>query len=77
MTNSFDFFYHRYRYRGNYSPANLIFNAKLQEFSQKVSYISTLETNGKISPEAAYDQIYKLWEQLKKSKNQLGIGKFI
>ncbi|WP_421657603.1 DUF7219 family protein [Leptothermofonsia sp. ETS-13] len=61
-------------YRGEVKPENLVFNANLQEFSQKVSYICSLETNGKLSPEEAYLKIKYLWEELKQSKKQLGIG---
>ncbi len=64
----------RARYRGQVKPENLVFNANLQEFSQRVSYISNLETNGKISPEQSYKQIKALWKDLKRSRKQLGIG---
>lgn len=56
-------------------PQNLVFNANLQEFAQKVGYISSLETAGKLSPEESYRQIKALWQGLKSSKKQLGIGK--
>jgi hypothetical protein len=65
----------RARYRGQVKPENLIFNANLQEFSQRVSYISSLETSGKISPEQSYQQIKALWKGLKHSHKQLGIGR--
>lgn len=69
-----DFLYSRSRYRGTVKPENLVFNANLQEFSQRVSYICCLETGGKLSPEDSYRQIKALWKQLKQSKRQLGIG---
>lgn len=72
---SSDFLYPRSRYRGQVQPENLIFNANLQEFSQRVSLICGLETNGKLSPEESFQQIEALWKQLKHSKKQLGIGK--
>jgi hypothetical protein len=50
------------------------FNANLQEFAQKVSFIVALETGGKLSALAAYDQIEALRETLHKSKKQLGIN---
>ena len=53
------------------NPNNLVFNANLQEFAYKVSYICNLETNGKITSEEAYDRIKELWHQLKSSKKQL------
>jgi hypothetical protein len=42
--------YPQARYYGQIKPENLVFNANLQEFSQKVSYISCLETSGKLAP---------------------------
>ena len=65
------FFYPRARYYGQVKPENLVFNANLQEFAQKVSYITALETSGKLSPESAYKQIKALWKQLKRSKKEL------
>ena len=65
----------RSRYRGDVKPENLMFNANLQEFAQKVSYISCLETNGKLSPEESYQQIKQLWGNLESSHHHLGIGK--
>nr|WP_298613771.1 hypothetical protein [uncultured Thermosynechococcus sp.] len=59
------------RYHGAFTPQNLAFNANLQEFAQRVSYICGLETGGKISPEEAYHQIKALWKQLKKSRDLL------
>lgn len=71
-----DYFLHpRSHYRGQFKPENLAFNANLQEFAQRVTYICNLETNGKLSPEESYQQIKTLWKQLKQSKKQLGIGK--
>ncbi len=72
--NQSDFLYPRSRYRGTVKPENLVFNANLQEFSQRVSYICCLETGGKLSPEQSYKEIKSLWKQLKQSKRQLGIG---
>lgn len=65
------FFYPIGRYRGDFSPQKLAFNANLQEFAQRISIICGLETGGKISPEEAYDQIKALWKQLKASKSAL------
>ncbi|MEH2283940.1 MAG: hypothetical protein V7K90_21885 [Nostoc sp.] len=68
------FLYPRDRYHGQFQPNNLVFNANLQEFSQRISYITSLETGGKLSPEKAFAQIEALWKQLVDSKNKLGIG---
>ncbi len=69
-----DFLYPRSKYRGSIKPENLIFNANLQEFSHRVSYITNLETNGKITPEESYERIRALWKALKLSKHGLGVG---
>lgn len=74
MTSKDDFLYPRNRYYGQVKPENLVFNANLQEFAQKVTYICGLETSGKISPDDAYDRIKTLWQQIKESKKELGIG---
>ncbi|GAA6618271.1 hypothetical protein [Scytonema sp. NUACC26] len=68
------FLYPQGRYYGPIKPENLIFNANLQEFAQKVSIITSLETSGKLSNVEAYHQIEALWKQLKYSKKELGIG---
>ncbi len=68
------FLYPRRKYYGEFTPENLIFNSNLQEFAQKVSYICNLETAGKISTHYAYQEIKKLWKQLRQSKRELGIG---
>lgn len=75
MPKPTDFFlYHNNRYHGQVKPENLVFNSNLQEFTQKVSYICSLETAGKLSPEESYKQIKSLWKELKQSKKMLGIG---
>lgn len=74
MDKKTDFLYPRSRYYGQVKPENLVFNANLQEFAQRVSYICNLETAGKLSPEESYQKIRVLWKQLKRSKQQLGIG---
>ena len=72
--NASEFASPRSRYRGQFKPENLLFNANLQEFAQRVMIISNLETGGKISPEASYKEIKSLWKNLKHSKQSLGIG---
>ncbi|MEH2378709.1 MAG: hypothetical protein V7K27_07365 [Nostoc sp.] len=68
------FLYPRSSYYGQVKPKNLVFNANLQEFTQRISYITNLETGGKISSEEAFSQIEALWKQLERSKNKLEIG---
>ena len=72
--NKDDFLYPRGRYYGHVKPENLVFNANLQEFAQRISYICNLETGVKLPPEEAYKQIKELWKQLKRTKKQLKIG---
>lgn len=74
MVSKDDFLYPRGRYYGHVQPENIVFNANLQEFAQRINYICNLETGGKLPPEEAYEQIKMLWKQLKRSKKQLGIG---
>ena len=69
------FLYPHHSYFGEAKSKNIIFNANLQEFSQRVSYTCALETNGKLSPNQAYRNIKSSWKQLKRAKKQLGIGK--
>jgi len=71
--NKNDFLHRQSRYHGDFTPANFVFNANLQEFATKVSYIACLETSGKISPQDAFDQISVLWKQLKASKKGLSL----
>jgi hypothetical protein len=59
------------RYRGEFTPEHLAFNANLQEFAQRVSLICGLETAGKVPTVQAYQQIKDLWAQLKQSKQEL------
>ncbi|MEL6222311.1 MAG: hypothetical protein AAFQ57_03410 [Cyanobacteria bacterium J06626_14] len=66
-----DFFYPRARYRGDFTPEKLAFDANLQEFAQRVGVICALETGGKVGSFEAYAQIKGLWKELKKSKEQL------
>lgn len=68
------FLYPQSRYRGDVKPQNLVFNANLQEFSQRVGYIANLETNGKLSPQEAYHQIRELWQELENSYQGLGVN---
>jgi len=66
-----DFLIPRSSYWGKPTLPNLTFNANLQEFAQRVSYICNLETGGKINAEEAYGEIKALWKQLKNSKKNL------
>lgn len=70
----FNFFYPFSNYHGHRTPENIKNNANLQELAQRVSYISGLETGGKISPEQAYQEIKCLWEEFKRARKEMGIS---
>jgi hypothetical protein len=59
------------RYRGEFTPEQLAFNANLQEFASRVSLLCGLETAGKVSSDQAYQEIRLLWKELKASKQNL------
>ncbi|MBD1882247.1 hypothetical protein [Coleofasciculus sp. FACHB-T130] len=71
-----NFIYSHSRYYGDVKPENLVFNANLQEFAQKATYISCLASNGKIPLEKAFQDLEMLWKQLEASKKQLGVGEY-
>ncbi|ACK68904.1 conserved hypothetical protein [Gloeothece citriformis PCC 7424] len=65
------FLYPKHHYRGKWTANTFLFNANLQEFSQKINYLSNLVANGKLSPEDAYQSIENLYQQLELSKQNL------
>ena len=67
------FLYPYNRFRGKFSPQNLVFNANLQEFAKKVEYLCALHTNGKLSTEQVYGELKLLWNQLEASGDERGI----
>jgi hypothetical protein len=73
MNESANFLYTKYSYHGHFTPENLVFNANLQEFAQRVGYISALETGGKLSPGESFEKLQLLWQQLSSSAQNLGI----
>ncbi len=62
-----NFLYQRHRYLGKFTPQDFVFNANLQEFSQRVNYICNLQSREKLSLQESYAEIEELWQQLKKS----------
>ena len=66
-----EFLYPIGKYYGKFTPEHLVFNANLQEFGQRVSYLCGLESNGKIPTGDAYKEIKRLWKQLQESKKAL------
>jgi hypothetical protein len=65
-------FVYPYRtYHGKETLPNMVFDANLQEFSQRVAIICALENGGKLPPAQAYKEIKALWKQLKASKQSI------
>ena len=74
MSDKDNFLYPHYRYQGEFDPSAVVFDANLQEFAQKVTYLCTLENSGKLSQGDAYVEIKALWKLLRQSKRELGIS---
>ena len=64
----------RSRYYGHFTPENLLFNDNLLEFTQRIGYIASLETGGKISPKDSFEQIKALWTKFEATSQQLKIA---
>lgn len=75
MAKSSDYLYPYNRYQGRFDPQHLAFNANLQEFAQRVSYLSCLQTSGKMTPDDALERIAYLWEKLRRSRESLCVEK--
>ena len=59
-------------YRGDdWTPERVAFHQNLEQFADRVGLIVGLQGNGKISQEAAYDEIKKLWNSLRGSRSSL------
>jgi len=59
-------------YRGHdWTPERLAFHQNLEQFADRVGLIVGLQGNGKITQEAAYDEIKKLWSGLRGSRSTL------
>jgi hypothetical protein len=65
--------YQNTSFHGQMNPENLIFNDRLQAFNQKVGFICSLETAGKLTPQESLLQIQALWRDLKQVGSQVGI----
>ncbi len=63
-----DFLYPISRYHGSVTDNTVIFNAKLQEFAQKIGFIANLHTGGKLPSEEAYFNVESLWRELESTK---------
>jgi len=59
-------------YRGaNWSPERLAFHKNLETFADRIGLIVGLQANGKIGQDQAFEDIRKLWSQLKASSKEL------
>ena len=71
MASKDEFLNPRASFQGKTTLGDVIFNANLQEFANRVSLICALETGGKITADEAYLEIRDLWRKLKESKQNL------
>ncbi len=59
-------------YHGDdWTPERVAFHQNLEQFADRVGLIVGLQANGKITQEAAYDEIKKLWTLLRSSRSSL------
>ena len=59
-------------YRGSdWTPERLMFHQNLESFAERVGLVVGLQSNGKMSQEQAYDEIRRIWKDLKDSKDVL------
>ena len=59
-------------YRGSgWSPQRLVFHQNLETFADRVGLLVGLQANGKLTQEAAFAEIRRLWKDLKQSKDTL------
>jgi hypothetical protein len=55
----------------DWSPQRVMFHQNLETFADRVGLLVGLQSNGKLSQEEAYDEIRRMWKQLKGSKGSL------
>ena len=55
----------------DWTPERLLFHQNLEQFADRVGLIVGLQGNGKITQDAAYDEIKKLWSLLRTSRSSL------
>ncbi|KMW70344.1 MAG: hypothetical protein WAN66_15930 [Limnoraphis robusta] len=70
-----DFLYPGYKYRGKATIENIAFDAKLQQFAQRINIIAGLHTGGKLSSQESYDRIKSSWKEVEVARQELGINK--
>jgi hypothetical protein len=59
-------------YRGDdWSPERLMFHQNLETFADQVGLIVGLQANGKMSQDEAYENIKKIWKNLKLTRASL------
>jgi len=57
------------------SAEEMVFDANLAEFGNRVQIICSLEAGGHLSPTDAYARIKTVWKELKRSRKNLRIGR--
>ena len=68
-----NFLYPKSPYRGYLTNETVIFNAKFQEFAQKLGFIANLHTGGKLSSDQAYLRVESLWSDLESSTQGINL----
>lgn len=59
-------------YRGSdWSPERLVFHQNLESFADQVGLIVGLQANGKMGQDEAYENIKKIWKDLKFTRDSL------
>lgn len=66
-----DFLYPVSPYYGSLTNDTVIFNAKLQEFAQKIGFLANLHSSGKVPSEEAYSEVESLWRELELTKGNV------
>jgi hypothetical protein len=77
VIKSLDFLYYKYPCQGQVNSETILFNASLQNFTQQVDYLCSLETEGELSSQQTYKQIKLALEELELNKKKLDIDQHL
>ncbi|MEO1210973.1 MAG: hypothetical protein AAFX78_15725 [Cyanobacteria bacterium J06638_20] len=58
-------------YRHSDQPEHRLFNRMLQHFAQRVTYLCSLHSNGKLSADDFIGAVDAMWEEIERCKAQL------
>ncbi|HEY9667095.1 MAG TPA: hypothetical protein V6C91_09830 [Coleofasciculaceae cyanobacterium] len=71
MANRPEFFSHQSNDYNSFTPENIVFDANLREFTQRVNYICYLQKYRKLSPEEVCEEIRSFLQELERSKEPI------